>query len=54
MLWVNKDVEAEPVPVHSPDITAAIIRLPDRVVLVASVYILGGDTRALNDIIMRL
>jgi hypothetical protein len=29
MLWVNKDVEAEQVPVDSPDITAAIIRLPD-------------------------
>jgi len=25
MLWVNKDGEAEQVPAHSPDITAAII-----------------------------
>jgi hypothetical protein len=29
MLWVKKDVEAEQVPVDSPDITAAVIRLPD-------------------------
>ena len=39
MLWVNKDGEAEQVPAHSPDITAAIIQLTDRVVLVASVYV---------------
>ena len=28
MLWVNKEVEAEQVPIESPDVTAAIIRLP--------------------------
>ena len=50
MLWVNKDVEAEQVPVDSPDITAAIVRFPDRVVLVASVYVPGGDARALKDV----
>jgi hypothetical protein len=49
MLWINKDVEAEQVPVNSPDITAAVIRLPDRVVLVASIYVPGGDIRALTD-----
>src|SRR3954447_1702715 len=49
MLWVNKDVEAEQVPVDSPDITAAIVRFPDRVVLVASVYVPGGDAGALKD-----
>jgi exonuclease III len=49
MLWVNKDVEAEQVPVDSPDITAAIIRLPDRVVLVASVYVPCGDANALKE-----
>lgn len=42
MLWVNKDVEAEQVPVDSPDITTAIIRLPDRVVLVVPVYVNVG------------
>ena len=43
MLWVNKDVEAEQVPIRSPDITAAILRLPDRRVLVVSVYVLKQD-----------
>jgi len=49
MLWVNKDVEAEQISVDSPDTTAAIIRLPDRVLLVASVYVPGGDARALKE-----
>jgi hypothetical protein len=49
MLWVKKDVEAEQVSVDSPDITAAIVRFPDRVVLVASVYVPGGDARAMKE-----
>jgi exonuclease III len=49
MLWVNKDTEAEQVPIESPDITAAIVRLPGRLVLVASVYVPGGDTQALRN-----
>ena len=48
MLWVNKDVEAEQVPTASPDMTAAILRLPDRRVLVVSVYVLKQDPRALR------
>ncbi len=43
---MNKDVEAEQVLVDSLDITAAIVRFPDRVVLVASVYVPGRDARA--------
>ena len=54
MLWVNKDVEAEQVPIDSPDITAAIIRLPGRRVLVASVYVPGGDAQALRDACIHL
>ena len=49
LLWVNKDVEAEQVPIESPDITAAIIRLPGRLVFVASVYVPGEDAQALRD-----
>ena len=49
MLWVNKDVEAEQVPVDSPDMTAAIIRLPDRLVLIVSVYVPGVEVQALKD-----
>jgi hypothetical protein len=39
MLWVNRDLEAEQVPTPSPDMTAVAIRLPDRMVLVVSVYV---------------
>jgi exonuclease III len=49
MLWVNKDVEAEQIPIQSPDMTAAVIRLPDRLVLVASVYVPGENPRALRE-----
>ncbi|KAJ5799037.1 uncharacterized protein N7503_006542 [Penicillium pulvis] len=49
MLWVNKEVEAEQVPVESPDIIAATIRLPRRLILIASVYVEGGSASALDD-----
>jgi hypothetical protein len=43
MLWVNKDVEAEQIPIEAADMTAAILRLPERLALVVPVYVLGGD-----------
>ena len=43
MLWINKDVEAEQVTIPSPDMTAAIIRLPERLILVVSVYVLESN-----------
>ena len=49
MLWIRKDIEAEQVPVQSADLTAAVLRLPDRLVLVVSVYVKGKDTEALQD-----
>jgi hypothetical protein len=49
MLWVNKDVEAEQVPIKIADMIAAILRLPEQVILVVSVYIPGGDAQALQD-----
>ncbi|KAJ5215331.1 reverse transcriptase [Penicillium cinerascens] len=49
MLWVNKDVEAEQVQIESPDLTAAVIRLPERRILIASVYVEGGNAATLND-----
>src|SRR6201996_1768857 len=49
MLWVNKEVEAEQVRIESPDMTAAIIRLPERQVLVVSVYVPGANPQALRD-----
>jgi hypothetical protein len=47
MLWINKDAEAEQVTIESPDVTAAVIRFPGRMVLVASVYVPGGNSQAL-------
>ncbi|KAJ5152514.1 hypothetical protein N7492_009794 [Penicillium capsulatum] len=49
MLWVNKGMEAEQVPIESPDLTAAIIRLPERLIFMASVYVEGGNASALDD-----
>jgi ribonuclease HI len=49
MLWINKEVEAEQVPIESPDLTAAVIRLPERLIFMASVYVEGGDASALDD-----
>jgi hypothetical protein len=49
MLWVRKDVEAEQVLIESPDLTAAVIRLPERLIFMASVYVEGGDAQALHD-----
>jgi exonuclease III len=49
MLWVNKEVEAEQVRIESPDIAAAVVRLPERLILVVSVYVPGGDPQALRE-----
>jgi hypothetical protein len=49
MLWINKDVEVEQVSIESPDLTAAVIRLPERLIFMASVYVEGGDAHALRD-----
>jgi ribonuclease HI len=49
MLWIRKDIEAEQVPLQSSDLTAAVLRLPDRSILVVSVYVEGQDKEALID-----
>jgi hypothetical protein len=49
MLWIRNDLEAEQVPIESPDMTAALIRLPERLVLVVSVYVQGIDIEALSE-----
>ena len=54
MLWVSREVEAEQVRIESPDLTAAIVRLHERRVLVILVYILGGDAQALRDACRKL
>ena len=48
MLWVKKELEAEQVAMPSPDVTAALVRLTDRKVLVVSVYVPPTDPLALQ------
>ncbi|RKK19029.1 hypothetical protein BFJ67_g17634, partial [Fusarium oxysporum f. sp. cepae] len=48
MLWIRRDLEAEQVPIPSPDLTAAIVRFPERDVLVVSVYVEGRNEQALE------
>jgi hypothetical protein len=48
MLWIRKDIEAEQVPMQSSDLTAVVVRLPDRSILVVSVYVEPQDAEALK------
>jgi hypothetical protein len=48
MLWVHRDIEFEQVSAPSADLTVALLRLPDRSVLLASVYVEGGNAAALS------
>ena len=54
MLWVRKDIECEQVRVPSADLTVALLRLPGRSVLLASVYVEGGSAAALGEAIRLL
>jgi hypothetical protein len=54
MLWIWKDVECEQVAVPSADMTAALLRLPDRSVLLVSVYVEGVNAGALLEAIALL
>lgn len=47
MLWVRKDIKYEQVYVPSADLMVAVLRLPDRSVLLASVYVEGASSAAL-------
>jgi hypothetical protein len=35
--------------IESPDLTAAVIQLPERLIFIASVYVEGGDAQALRN-----
>ncbi|KAJ6436781.1 Pol-like protein [Purpureocillium lavendulum] len=48
MLWVRSDIEAEQLPIPSADLTAAVLRLPERDVLVVSVYVQGKSVQMLD------
>jgi hypothetical protein len=42
------------VPIESPDLIAAVIRLPEHLIFIALVYVKGGDALALDDVYDRL
>ncbi|KAJ6442475.1 reverse transcriptase [Purpureocillium lavendulum] len=48
MLWVRSDIETEQMPIQSADLTAAVLRLPARDVLVVSVYVEWNNDEALT------
>uniref|UniRef100_A0A093ULR6 Retrovirus-related Pol polyprotein from type-1 retrotransposable element R1 n=1 Tax=Talaromyces marneffei PM1 TaxID=1077442 RepID=A0A093ULR6_TALMA len=54
MLWVRSDIDAEQIPVASSDLTAAILQLLDRAVLVVSVYVEGSNDEALISTVRQL
>lgn len=49
MLWVRRDIEAEQIPVRSADLTAAKLHLPDRTIIMVSVYVEPNNPRALRE-----
>ena len=51
MLWIRKDIEAEQLAIESADLTAVILGLPDRFVLMISVYVKPANPEALMDTI---
>ncbi|EQL04249.1 Endonuclease/exonuclease/phosphatase [Ophiocordyceps sinensis CO18] len=54
MLWVRSDIEVEQVPISSADLTAAVLRLRERDILMVSVYVKGKSTEALTTTIQVL
>ncbi|KAM3550091.1 hypothetical protein ARSEF4850_008517, partial [Beauveria asiatica] len=48
MLWINESLEAEQLSTESPDLTAAMINLQDKSILVVSAYVAGMDNTALR------
>jgi hypothetical protein len=54
MLWIRKDLEARQISVDSADITAAVLRLPDRSILIVSLYVPKANLTALQRILQLL
>ena len=54
MLWVNNALEASQIPVPSADITAVLVNLHDRAVIVASIYVKPRDQQVLRQTIQHI
>ena len=48
MLWIRKDIEAEQIAIQSSDLTAAVLHLPERKILIISIYIPGQEPEVLT------
>ena len=48
MLWIRQDLEVSQIAVDSADITAAVLHLSDRSILILSVYVPQGDVAVLQ------
>jgi len=46
MIWIRKDLDYKQVPVQSPDLTAVVLQLPNRSILITSIYLPGKDAEA--------
>jgi hypothetical protein len=54
ILCIHRDLEARQIPVDSADITAVVLRLPDRSILIISVYIPQSNLVALQQMLLLL
>lgn len=54
MLWIRKDIDAEQIPMDSADLTGVFLRLPDRDVIMVSVYVEGRHAEALETAIKHI
>ena len=54
MLWIRKDIEHEQIPIQSADLTAVVLYLSDRHIMMVSVYIEPGGARGLAESLGRL
>lgn len=48
MIWIRRDIEAEQILILSADLKGAVLRLPDRDMLVISVYVDGKNEEMLH------
>jgi hypothetical protein len=54
MLWIHKNIKTEQVPVQSAGLTAVMLHLFDRSVLMMSVYVEGNNSETLLGAIYKL
>jgi len=48
MLWIRADLEATQIAMESTDITAAALRVTDRLIIIGSIYVPPASPKALQ------